>query len=68
MQRRLSEAVEYISPFSNSPKIGIICGSGLGELANLVEDAREVNYSNIPNFPRSTGNEYTRICAIALHV
>lgn len=36
------------------PKIGIICGSGLGSLAESVEDADIVPYQIIPNFPVST--------------
>ena len=37
------------------PKIGIICGSGLGGLAEQVENAEVFEYSKIPNFPVSTG-------------
>ncbi|XP_076449086.1 purine nucleoside phosphorylase-like [Babylonia areolata] len=36
------------------PKIGIICGSGLGTLASLVEDRTVIDYSTIPAFPVST--------------
>lgn len=36
------------------PKIGIICGSGLGSLAENVEDADVFPYETIPNFPVST--------------
>jgi len=36
------------------PTVGIICGSGLGTLADLVENADSFNYSEIPNFPVST--------------
>lgn len=36
------------------PKIGIICGSGLGALAEILEDADRFPYSSIPNFPVST--------------
>lgn len=36
------------------PKIGIICGSGLGSLAESVKDAEIVPYQIIPNFPVST--------------
>ena len=37
------------------PKIGITCGSGLGGLAEEVENAEVFEYSKIPNFPVSTG-------------
>lgn len=39
------------------PKVAIVCGSGLGGLADTVEPETRVElaYSTIPNFPRSTG-------------
>ena len=39
------------------PKVGIICGSGLGGLAAMVEPTRqcEVDYADIPHFTPSTG-------------
>ncbi|XP_031634492.1 purine nucleoside phosphorylase-like [Contarinia nasturtii] len=36
------------------PKIGIICGSGLGSLAESIENADQIPYQSIPNFPVST--------------
>lgn len=36
------------------PKIGIICGSGLGSLAESIDNAEIVPYQTIPNFPVST--------------
>lgn len=36
------------------PRIGIICGSGLGSLAESIKDADEIPYELIPNFPVST--------------
>eukprot|EP00088_Acartia_fossae_P027596 TRINITY_DN2833_c0_g1_i10.p1 TRINITY_DN2833_c0_g1~~TRINITY_DN2833_c0_g1_i10.p1 ORF type:complete len:334 (-),score=70.17 TRINITY_DN2833_c0_g1_i10:856-1818(-) len=39
---------------SYRPTIGIICGSGLGGLAELVEDPDTFSYADIPNFPVST--------------
>jgi len=43
-----------LSKISITPVIGIICGSGLGELAELVSDALVLPYSSIPGFPVST--------------
>lgn len=37
------------------PKVAIICGSGLGGLADLLEDKTEFPYKDIPSFPTSTG-------------
>ena len=35
------------------PEIGVILGSGLGGLAQRIEDAEHIPYSQIPGFPRS---------------
>ena len=39
------------------PKVAIVCGSGLGGLAETIhsEPRLETVYANIPNFPQSTG-------------
>lgn len=36
------------------PKIGIICGTGLGSLAETITKAVIIDYKDIPNFPTST--------------
>ncbi|MGH0136717.1 UNVERIFIED_CONTAM: hypothetical protein FKN15_062025 [Acipenser sinensis] len=36
------------------PLIAIICGSGLGGLAEILKDQKVFSYSDIPNFPKST--------------
>lgn len=36
------------------PEIGLILGSGLGELGDRVENALYADYAQIPHFPRST--------------
>ncbi len=36
------------------PEVGVILGSGLGDLALEVEDAVRLDYAEIPHFPRST--------------
>jgi purine-nucleoside phosphorylase len=40
-----------------NPKVAIVCGSGLGGLADTIESEPKValDYANIPNFPQSTG-------------
>ncbi|VDN92538.1 unnamed protein product [Brugia pahangi] len=35
------------------PKIGIICGSGLGSIADFIEQAEILSYTKIPGFPIS---------------
>lgn len=37
------------------PLVGIVCGSGLGGLADMLKDQVFFNYKDIPNFPQSTG-------------
>lgn len=49
---RMAEHVR--SKISITPKIGIVLGSGLGKLADSVEDAVHIPYSDIPGFPVST--------------
>lgn len=36
------------------PAVGIVCGSGLGGLADMLKDPVAFNYKDIPNFPQST--------------
>jgi purine-nucleoside phosphorylase len=52
---KLQQAVAYVqSKTSGSPEIGLILGSGLGELADHIEQAVHIGYDEIPNFPVST--------------
>ncbi len=37
-----------------NPEIGIVLGTGLGQLVNHIRIEHEINYSDIPNFPVST--------------
>lgn len=43
------------------PKVAIICGSGLGGLADLLENKEVFPYKNIPRFPTSTGTLFWSI-------
>ncbi|XP_071495023.1 purine nucleoside phosphorylase-like [Diadema antillarum] len=46
---------EYLlSRQPHRPKIGIICGSGLAEMANKLEERYNIPYEKIQNFPVST--------------
>ncbi|KAM4552734.1 purine nucleoside phosphorylase 5b [Odontesthes bonariensis] len=36
------------------PTVGIVCGSGMGGLAEMLKDPQVIKYADIPNFPRST--------------
>ncbi|HON18569.1 MAG TPA: purine-nucleoside phosphorylase [Salinivirgaceae bacterium] len=49
------KATEYIrSKITSTPEVGIILGSGLGNLGNRIENAIKIPYQEIPNFPIST--------------
>ncbi len=53
--RFLHDAVEFVKSHEKSrPKVSIILGTGLGGLAEKIEDARKINYKDIPHFPLST--------------
>jgi purine-nucleoside phosphorylase len=41
----------------NKPQFGIVCGSGLGDLADSIhpDPKFEIPFVDIPNFPPSTG-------------
>lgn len=39
----------------HAPKVGIVCGSGLGGLVEMVEDKQIIKYSELDGFPISTG-------------
>uniref|UniRef100_H3AGM2 Purine nucleoside phosphorylase n=1 Tax=Latimeria chalumnae TaxID=7897 RepID=H3AGM2_LATCH len=43
-----------LSRTKHKPKFAIICGSGLGMLAETLQDQEVFKYSDIPNFPQST--------------
>lgn len=46
-----------LSKTKHRPRVGIICGSGLGGLADLLMDQVVFEYSKIPNFLKSTGEK-----------
>jgi purine-nucleoside phosphorylase len=53
--KKVVEASEYIkSKINEIPDTAIILGSGLGSLANEVENPVYIDYKDIPNFPVST--------------
>ena len=42
------------------PRVGLVLGSGLGGLADLVENAVTIPYAELPGFPESTVQEIGR--------
>ena len=55
MIKDIQETTDYLKDkgFDN-PEIGIILGTGLGQLVNEIEIIKEVSYNHIPNFPTAT--------------
>ncbi|MCF7567687.1 purine-nucleoside phosphorylase [Sabulilitoribacter arenilitoris] len=55
MIKHIKKTVEYLQEkgFDN-PEIGIILGTGLGQLINEIEIIKEVSYNHIPYFPTAT--------------
>lgn len=51
----IQEAADYVrSKVSETPRIGVILGSGLGDIAGRIENKTEIPYGQIPHFARST--------------
>ena len=55
MTKYIDETKEYLEEkgFVN-PEIGIILGTGLGQLIDKIEVLKEISYNHIPNFPTAT--------------
>ena len=55
MIKYITESTEYLQKkgFEN-PEVGIILGTGLGQLIDEIEILAEASYNHIPNFPTAT--------------
>ncbi|HET9057578.1 MAG TPA: purine-nucleoside phosphorylase [Chitinophagaceae bacterium] len=52
---KIKDAVTYIkSQSSTMPEVGMVLGSGLGNLVKEIEIEKEIDYHDIPHFPVST--------------
>jgi len=55
LKKRIDEAASFIRAQSRvTPEVGIILGTGLGQLARHLDADATIPYSKIPNFPVST--------------
>ena len=53
--QQIDEAADSVrSRTSYQPRVGLILGSGLNALADAVQKADQIPYSDLPNWPRST--------------
>jgi len=53
----VTQAIRTLTKYQ--PKVGLILGSGLGELANSIEEPDFIPYKNIPYWPTSTVHGHT---------
>ncbi|MDC6364123.1 MULTISPECIES: purine-nucleoside phosphorylase [Flavobacteriaceae] len=54
-QAQLDESVDYlIKRGFEAPEIGIVLGTGLGQLVDNIENPVEAHYNHIPHFPLAT--------------
>jgi purine-nucleoside phosphorylase len=52
---QLKETIRFIkNKYIGKPRVGIVLGSGLGNLVKEIEVEEEINYSDIPHFPVAT--------------
>jgi purine-nucleoside phosphorylase len=55
MLEMIAEAVDFLkSRVKLAPRVGLITGTGLGEVTQNLEVALRLSYEEIPHFPRST--------------
>jgi len=52
---KVSEAVDYVrDKWDTAPAVGLVLGTGLGGIAEQIENRTTVEYEQIPHFPKST--------------
>ena len=55
MLEKIKQATDYIQSVGvEKPQVGIVLGTGLGNLATKIEAIQVIDYADIPNFPVST--------------
>ncbi|MEO0901627.1 MAG: purine-nucleoside phosphorylase, partial [Bacteroidota bacterium] len=54
-KKQVEESLEYLKKRGfDSPEIGIVLGTGLGQLVDEIENPIEAHYNHIPYFPLAT--------------
>lgn len=54
-QQQLKETTSYLKNQGiDNPQIGIVLGTGLGQLINEIDVEKEIPYADIPHFPQAT--------------
>jgi purine-nucleoside phosphorylase len=55
LEEQISSAVSYLEQFNNQQaRVGIVLGTGLGQLVNHIQVEKSIPYNQIPHFPEST--------------
>jgi len=55
MKKQIEESAEFLKARGfDAPEVGIILGTGLGQIIDKVNVIAEVSYNHIPNFPTAT--------------
>ncbi len=55
LRKQIEETVAYLKQHTRlQPEVGIVLGTGLGDLATHIEKETELSYTDIPHFPVST--------------
>ncbi len=51
----INEAIEFLNPqIQQTPKVGLILGTGLGDFSQQINQQASIAYEDIPHFPQST--------------
>ncbi|WP_222981761.1 purine-nucleoside phosphorylase [Flagellimonas meishanensis] len=59
-KKQLAESVDYLEKRGfDAPEIGIVLGTGLGQLVDQIEDPITAHYNHIPYFPLATVEFHT---------
>lgn len=52
----MMETIKEMLSIDQPPQIGIICGSGLGILSDMIEIQAVFPYDKLPHLPKASGN------------
>jgi purine-nucleoside phosphorylase len=54
-KKQLDQSIEYLkSQGFEAPEVGIVLGTGLGQLVDSIENQKVAHYNQIPSFPLAT--------------
>ncbi len=69
-RERVSEAVDFLQDQGFQGRVGLILGSGLGNFVDAVDNARSIDYGDIPGYSTTSVAEHTGklVCGTAAGV